>query len=87
MSEKCPLCQKWIDALDDAMHRLEVQGEKLAQAKAEKGRLGRLLERLRLAADTMVRAFPDEATDQEFNIPYCVREELREAATAAEASQ
>ena len=32
MSDNCPLCQKWIDALDDAMHRLELVGQKLVKA-------------------------------------------------------
>jgi len=49
---------------------------KLAALKA-------IMERLRLAADKMVRAFPEEASGQEFNIPYQVRQELREAAEQA----
>lgn len=44
-------CDKWIDALDDAMHRLEVEGQKLAQAKAENERLKDNLPDLKLVAD------------------------------------
>lgn len=64
MPNPCPLCQKWIDALDDAMHRLEVEGQKLVKAEKEIERLGEVLVRFAKADRALEREIANPEAEE-----------------------